>query len=126
MQDVGVWNVVKKEQQIIGGGLSRFVNGLNERRILAGESGASTHSAIHADSIMICTMPLSPPIAFRGFDPRAVVTAENVRESLRAQGTGIALIDVPGFHLQADDRLHYFRIIAEREPRPLLRNVFGA
>src|SRR3974390_2111060 len=49
MQDVGVRDVVKKQQQVVRAGSKRFVLLLHLRRILPDESGAARYRTAHAD-----------------------------------------------------------------------------
>src|SRR5579863_7937502 len=92
---VCIRNVMEEEQKLVGRGRERFVDFRDWRTILADESGAGRDGAVHADSLFVGAMPLSPAVFFGGLDVRAVVAAGDVGEGLRAERAGVIFVSAP-------------------------------
>ena len=123
LQPVRVRHVVHEQQQVVGAGLERFVRRCHLRRVLRDVLRAGRHRPIHADALVVGTMPLSPPVALRRLDAGTVVRVEDVGERSRAERTGITLVRRPRFQQDAGDRFDHAAIVAECEPRPFVRNA---
>ena len=91
--------------------------------VLADEAGAGRDGAIHADALFVGAVPLSPAVAFRGFDRDAVMIADDIGERLQTERAGVILVGAPGAELHAVDRLDDLRIAAERQPGPFVGDL---
>src|SRR5579862_8019246 len=65
MQHVGVRDVVKKQQQVIGAAGQRLVILPRLRRVLPDVPRSRGRGAVHADALAVGAVPLSPAVMFR-------------------------------------------------------------
>src|SRR5215472_18888040 len=103
MQNMRVGNVVKEQEQIVGAILQFFVEPLYGRRILTHKTSARRDRAIHADTLVIRTVPLTPPVSLGGLRSRPIMATQNVRQGAHTQWPGVVLVGGPRGHLQSPD-----------------------
>ncbi len=114
-----------KSSKVVRAGVERFEHRCDGRPVLADESRAGRNRAVHADAGLVGPVPLSPAVVFGRLRRRSEVDVDDIGQRADAQRTGVALIDRPRTHQHVDDRLHNGRIVAERQSRPLLGNLFA-
>src|SRR5580704_12679730 len=124
MKSIRVGHVMKKEQQVVGTVSQRFVEVLNLGRILSDVAGSGGDGSIHADPLMVGTVPLSPAIFFGGLRARVVVIPSDIGQRSDAEGACVVFIDVPGTQLQVVDGLDDQRIAAESQSSPFIDDRF--
>src|SRR5688572_3984693 len=117
---------MQEQQQLIGCVFDRLINPGDIGPILPNKSRPCRHAAIHADTLLIGTVPLSPPVAFGSFNSNAVVIAHNIRQRLQSQRSRVVLVGSPRGQLDICNRLHNPWVIAKREAGPLVNNLPGA
>src|SRR5581483_10572514 len=125
VQLVGVRQMMKEEDEIVGSVLWRFENLLDSRRILADVTGSGGNGAIHAHGVVIGANPLPPTIVLLRLGGRPVMRAGYVGESLEAEWARVMLVRRPRFHLDFGDLLEDSGIDRESLLSPLLRDGFG-
>src|ERR1700721_640582 len=117
---------MEKQEKCVRTVVERFIKALHFGRILADESSSRRYRAIHANSLEIGTMPLSPAILLGGLRSGIVVISENVGGGSRTERPGVALVDRPGIELHRDDGFDHERVAAEREARPFIGDLLSA
>ena len=74
--------MVEEQQQIVRTGSQRFVQAGHGGVVLADETSAGGHRAIHAGALFVGVVPLSPAVALGGFHGDPVMIAGDIGEGL--------------------------------------------
>src|SRR6202021_257029 len=125
-QNVFIAHVMEKQEKCVRTVVERFIKPLHFGRILGDESSSRRYRPIHANSLVIGAMPLSPAILLGGLRSRIVVISENVGEGSRTERSGVALVDRSGIELPGADGFDHERVAAEGEARPFIEDLLSA
>src|SRR4051812_11202608 len=119
MEDIGVRHVMKKQEQLIGSALQRLVSLRHFWTVLPDVPSARGYGAIHPDALSVSAMPLSPSVALRGFDARAIVRSGDVGERPDSKWARVVLVDAPGGKLHRSYCMDDQGIAPERQTSPV-------
>src|SRR5690242_2995298 len=114
---------MKEQEQLIRRAFERFIRLCYFGTVLRGVARACGDRSVHADTLMICTMPLSPSVALGRFNTWPVVRPHDVGQRSNAECAGVAFVNIPRGELHIHDRVHYQRITTEGESCPFFCNL---
>ena len=85
----------QEEDEIVRAGLNGFIKPGHGGTVLADKAGARRDRTIHSYASLIRSVPLPPAIPLRSFHRDSIVIADDIRQCLKSERSGVVLVSAP-------------------------------